>query len=701
LDLTIITGYPNWYILLCILAGILGSMILYFRENKSEFPAWLKRVLGVIRFLLISFLAFLLLSPLLKLTSHQVEKPVIIIAQDNSLSVVLNKDSAFYRGEYITRLNGLIAALQGDYEVRMFTFGEKVVPVTSPLFDTLNFEERQTELSSLFDMVDVRFVNRNIGALLIASDGIYNRGFNPLYHAAGIDYPVYTLAMGDTAERRDAFFERVLYNRIAFEGNDFPVEMIVNARKMAGTVLQLNISEAGRNIESRQIPVKGNNFSKTIRMNIPADKEGMHHYVITLISNRDEVTLENNRYDMFVDVMKSKQKILILANAPHPDISAIKDAIKSNINYEVDDILLEDLSGPLEAYSLVILHQLPSFSPLSSGLMNRLARAGTPLLFILGEQSDLQMFNRLNAGLQINVFSSGGLNEVQAVLNESFNTFHVSEGLADLIPFLPPLNTPFSRYTAANSARVLFTQKIGDIESGAPLWLLQSGLIFKSGVIAGTGLWKWRMKSWLVTGSHDLFNELITKNVQYLAVKDDKRQFRINTRQRYPENTPVSIGAELYNESYEPFNEPDVNMEIIDEEGNAYEYVFSRTGNGYILVAAGLEVGNYTYKASTHAGDKALTEQGGFAVTPVVAEQTRLRAAHDMLSELAEMQGGHMIDPEQMDSLPAILKERGDVKPILHAERKYIEFVDIWWMLIIILGLLSLEWFLRKWGGSY
>jgi hypothetical protein len=220
-------------------------------------------------------------------------------------------------------------------------------------------------------------------------------------------------------------------------------------------------------------------------------------------------------------------------------------------------------------------------------------------------------------------------------------------------------------------------------------------------VIAGTGLWKWRMKSWLVTGNHDLFNELITKNVQYLAVKDDKRQFRVNTRQRYPENTPVSIGAELYNESYEPFNEPDVNMEIIDEKGNAYEYVFSRTGNGYILDAAGLEVGNYTYKASTHAGDKALTEQGGFAVTPVVAEQTRLRAAHDMLSELAEMQGGRMIDPEQIVSLPAILKERGDVKPMLHAERKYIEFIDIWWMLIIILGLLSLEWFLRKWGGSY
>lgn len=75
-------------------------MILYFRENKNEFPAWLKRILGVNRFVLVSLIAFLLLSPLLKMSSHKVEKPVIVIAQDNSMSVVLNEDSAFYRTEY-------------------------------------------------------------------------------------------------------------------------------------------------------------------------------------------------------------------------------------------------------------------------------------------------------------------------------------------------------------------------------------------------------------------------------------------------------------------------------------------------------------------------------------------------------------------------------------------------------------------------
>ncbi len=676
-------------------------MFLYYRERKSEFPARLKRLLGVIRFLLISMTAFLLLSPLLKMSTHKLEKPVIVIAQDNSLSMVLNKDSSFYRQQYVFSLNSLVEVLREDYEVSLFTYGNHVSPVSAGIYDTLEYNEQETDISALFDMMDTRFVNRNIGAMIIAGDGIYNKGFNPVYHTANVQYPIYTIALGDTSVRRDAFFKRVLYNRIAFEGNDSPVEIILNARKMPGTTLNLNVYEAGKNIQSRQLIVEGNNYSTTIRLELPASEQGLHHYVVRLVSNKDELTMENNRYDLFVDVLKSKQKVLILANSPHPDISALKNAISSNINYEVEDMFLDGFTGPLDAYSLVILHQLPSYSPLSPGLMRRLGRAEVPVLFILGEQSDLRAYNNLRAGMQLNAFARGGMTEARPVLNDAFNTFNVSEELADLVPFLPPLNAPFSKYSVANSAKILFTSKIGDIESPDPLWILQSGLITKTGVIAGTGLWKWRIKSWLVTGDHEAFDELISRNVRYLAVQDDKRQFRVNTKQGFPENEAVSIEAELYNESFEPYNEPDVNIEIIDDEGNAYDYVFSRTGDAYTLDAGGLDVGAYTYTATSSIGDKVMTDKGGFAVTPVIAEQTSLRAAHDMLEELAMKRGGRMLRLEQIDSLPEILQARGDVKPVLHAERKYTEFVEIWWVLIIILGLLGLEWFLRKWSGSY
>ena len=701
MDLNIITAYPLWYILLCIMAGILASMALYYHERDNEFPAWLKRLLGVNRFLLVSIIAFLLLSPLLKVVSHQSEKPIIVFAHDNSMSVVLGDDSAFYRGEYMDELNAMLEDLHTDYELSLFTFGEEVNAIAGYSFDSLTFSEKLSDMSALFDIMDVRFSNRNTGALIIAGDGIYNHGLNPVYRASGASYPIYTIALGDTAVRRDVYLKRVHYNRIAYQGNDFPLELIVNASKFSGSVLTLSVSEAGKTLFTRQIRVNGNNFSKTLRINLTAGEAGTHHYVVNITSNRKEITKENNHYDLFIDVLKSKQKILILANSPHPDITAIKDAIGSNLNYEVEDYLADKFSGPLQEYSLLILHQMPSSTPASGRLLNEARRAGVPILFIVGPQTDLGAFNAQKAGMQINAYNRRGMNELTPVMNNEFTLFSISDETMSLIPQLPPLYVRFARYNVFNSASILFYQKAGSIVSSDPAYLFNQAEDRKTGIIAGTGLWRWRMKSWLITGDHAAFNEIINKSIQFLAVKEDKRQFRVNVPANTPEYIAVELNAELYNDSYEPVNEPDVGLEITDDAGNTYDFVFGRSAEGYSLNAGNFPVGTYSFRANTRIGEHVYTDEGGFTVSPVIVEQTSLRAAHDLLEELAVKNYGSMLAVEQLDSLPEILKERGDVKPLLHAEKKFIEFIDIWWILLIVLALLGLEWFLRKWSGSY
>ena len=58
--------------------------------------------------------------------TREVEKPVIIIAQDNSASVINNKDSTALRATYTDDLNKLITNLDKSYEVRTYSFGDKV-----------------------------------------------------------------------------------------------------------------------------------------------------------------------------------------------------------------------------------------------------------------------------------------------------------------------------------------------------------------------------------------------------------------------------------------------------------------------------------------------------------------------------------------------------------------------------------------------
>ena len=116
------------------------------------------------------------------------------------------------------------------YEVQTYTFGDKITHGSDA-----TFTEKQTNMEDLFKEIRDRYSNRNLGALILASDGIYNQGTDPLYVSDNAPYSIYTIAMGDTLQQKDIKISRVNYNRIAFLGNDLPVEITVTAFKCVGS----------------------------------------------------------------------------------------------------------------------------------------------------------------------------------------------------------------------------------------------------------------------------------------------------------------------------------------------------------------------------------------------------------------------------------------------------------------------------------
>ena len=96
--MNIVTEYPAWLIILCVALGAIYSFVLYYKVSVfDELAVWIKWAMSVFRFLVVSILAFLLLNPLLKTVFREVEKPIIIIAQDNSESLIIAGDSAYYK----------------------------------------------------------------------------------------------------------------------------------------------------------------------------------------------------------------------------------------------------------------------------------------------------------------------------------------------------------------------------------------------------------------------------------------------------------------------------------------------------------------------------------------------------------------------------------------------------------------------------
>ena len=693
----IITSYSPWLVLLCFLVGALYSFLLYGKDKKlAEFSSWLLYLLAILRFSLVSILCILLLAPLLQNLTKKLEEPIIIIAQDNSSSILLSEDSGFYQTGYKESLDRLSSQLSAKYDVEVYTFGENIHPASN----NLNFSEKFTNISQVFQEVEDRFSNRNLGGLIIASDGIYNQGSNPIYSTQGWGFPIYSIAMGDTTARIDLLVKNVQHNQIAYFGNRFPVVMDITALKLAGKSFNLQILKDGEILFEERILADTDDYFTSVSTNLTATQKGLQKYTVQLSTIDGEVSYNNNSKDFYINILDGRQRILILANSPHPDIKALKETLEKNENYEVIGSLVNDFNAEYSDFDLVILHQLPSNNHHLNELLKNSDGESPNLFIFIGAQSNIALLN--NSQMQLNISgSTNRLNEVQAVVEGNFPLFKLSEDFAQTLGNLPPVHSPFGKYSLDGQNYVLLSQKVGMVSTAAPLLYFQQEGEKKIGVFTAEGLWKWKMVEYAQNQNTEIFEELIGKSVQYLALKSDQSFFRLTSDNEFFENEPVIFDAELYNSSYELINEPEVEITIKDEEGKSYPYTFSRVSNAYTLNTGILPVGEYTYEARVELAGETMTETGQFSVKEIQIEDNNTVANHQLLYQLAQNTNGGFFYPDELEKLYQTINDSENLKPISYLQEETKEVIHLKWIFFLLLSLLSLEWFLRKRNGAY
>jgi hypothetical protein len=697
------TGQPAWLIFGCLLLAGGYAIGLYFRDTKNEFASYLKIILGIARFISVFLISFMLLSPFIRSISKEKEKPLIILALDDSQSVVLNADSSGYRNGLPGDLDKLAGKLSGIGEVRKFVFGENLVQLKQDddFSGNVKYNQPSTDISGLVAGLAGLYDNRNVGALIVVSDGIYNTGSNPVYDAKQWQCPIYTVALGDTSIRKDLIIAKVNYNRMVYLNNKFPLEIVVRANASTGQLSRVRIYQDNSQVESQDFTIDKDDFTRSFQFVLDAKKSGLQKYSIVLDPIDGELSQANNRKEIFVEVLDSRSRVLIVSGSPHPDIAALKEAITSNMNYEVDETLLADFSGALEKYSMVILHELPSVNEPAEAILRQLEDKKIPALFILGTQSDLTRFNQWKSGLKIVKAGRADFDEAVPVMNPGFTAFSLSDMTKAWLSDLPPLSSPLGEYQVSNASRVLLNQRIGSVETSRPMILFNETLDGRTGVIAGEGIWKWRLYNYAKTKDHQAFNELINKTVQFLSLKDQKKNLRIYAKSNFRENEPVIFDAEVYNESYELVNDPEVSLTIKNEDAKEFPFVFNKSGNSYHLDAGTFPPGNYSYQAQVTLGANIYNASGQFSVSAIDLEALNTVADHHLLFQLSKESGGEMVYPSGLDQLAENLIARDDIRPVTYSRKKYEDLLNKGWVVALIISLLTMEWFLRKRAGSY
>ncbi len=696
----LLTQYPLWLVIFALLLGVGYALYLYYKNNNVIFEKPMRIAMASLRGLAVALIAFLLLAPMVKLTVKQTDKPIVLVAIDNSESVKSNKDSAFYAKEYPGQVAKLISELGDSYVVKTYLVGDEDHLIGDKETLNMDFSDKSTNLSSLFDQVDMLYANQNVGAVVMLTDGIFNTGASPYYKAEKAGCPVYAVGLGSSELATDLFISDILHNRQTLKGNFFPVEVKVAAYKLSGKQAELTVKEGETEIYRKQLTLSGNRYFETVKFSVEAKSKGVHHYRVDLTELDGEVTHKNNHSAFFVEVVESRDKVAIVYNSPHPDVAALREALEGTDNYDVEVFPVSEFRGNPSDYSLVILHQLPSAANSASSLLSQIRQSGTSALYIVGQQTNLSAFNAQNTGVTINQ-TKAMTNNATPLYNDNFTSFTFSEEARRMLPLYSPIQTPFASYKTSVAANIFLYQKVSGVDTKYPLVVFNEQNGTRTGVITGTGLWSWKIYNFMHAENHDAFNELVGKTVLYLAAKGDKSRFRVQHEGVFAENAPVEFSAELYNESYELINEPDIKMVLKGGGDTTYEAQFSKQNNSYYLNMGELPLGNYTWTATTQVGKQRLEKSGRFAVQAVMLETANLVADHDLLKSMAKVTGGQYFDKEHIADVAKAIQKNDNIKPIASYQKKYAMMLNSPWYLAAIVLLLGIEWFLRKWNGGY
>lgn len=695
------TEYSLWFLPLILLAAFGFAYFVYFfkQKNKTAFTDKQKYLLFALRFLGVFLILFLLISPVKRIKNKTIEKPVVVLLQDNSSSLSAVKQSDYYKTKYIENLDKLSNNLSKDYNIVRLLLGSSTVQLKDEVKfkDTLKFNDFATDISQAMEFINENFSLENLSAVVLASDGIATQGRNFLNLADNFSSPVYTVAMGDTTVRKDVLISDIQYNKIAFIDTDYPIEVTVRADKALGETSSLFMVKDGKTTQIKSFSVDNNDYSVTAELKATSKKAGIEKISFYVSEINGESNKANNRKDIFIEVLDAKKKVLITSNAPHPDISAIKTALGSNQNYTIDvNIAGNNPKNPAD-YDLVILHSLPDNSASYNTIKNLLDK-GVNLLFIVGQSTNIQLFNALKTGIQINTLSSS-TNNVLASYNPSFSLFTATEDLTNILKDLPPMMSNTAKYSVNSNIQTLLYQKIGAVSTTYPLIAFNNDANSKIGFILGENIWRWRLQNYLINQTTEQIDGLISKTSQLLSTKTDKNRFRIEHKDVYQQNENVIFTAQFYNESFELINTPEITLNIQSQNNNS-TYTFGKNNNAYYLNLSSLPEGEYSFTAKTTYNNKEYKQSGRFAVSSVNMELTNLVAKHSDLYTLSAKTDAAMVQAENITDLQEMIKNNGNIRPIIHVSTENRKFISLWWYWLLIILSLGGEWFLRKYYGK-
>lgn len=688
-------GLNAWLLVLLLVAATSLTWFVY-RQTEPSLQGIYRWLLPALRGTALAFLLTLLFEPLLQRNIRQESLPIQAVLVDESQSMAHHQ------------MTETIPTTKG--ETHYFGFGGTIRSIDH-LSAAMDSAPR-TDIANALAEIRNSMRHKNLRSVLLISDGQYNTGRNPVYVAANYGIPIHTLVVGDTLQQQDLMIARTMTNELAYVGQEVPVDVSLLLRGYSDAMVTTSLYARDSLIMSQILAVSEG--ESTASLSFIPEKEGLFQYILTTTELENEATTANNRAMFTVRVLKRSQRVCIIAAAPHPDLTAIRSILSRDEQRQIDGFVQMqpgrfyegNLPNSLDDYDAIILVGFPGPEADGNSLNTvvRAAQSGTPLLFMLTRQTDLERLQNsfINVLPAVPTAPNVLFDEAMPQLTPAGLRNPILDFPEALWERFPPLTAITGNWDVTVDSRILAQVNLRGIPLQEPLIVIRNRAGIRAAAVLGSGTWRWLNLAGDPAEIPRIWPQMVENLMQWLTTPEDDRTVRVEpVLASFDGNSPIDFSGQVYDESLNPVPDAVVTVELMAPDGTQYPYTMTNVGGGrFALRIDALPAGAYSYTAqATWMNASMGTDSGVFTVGSINLESRSTGSNKTLLRQIAYRSGGHFFTEESIGALPDRLNS--DSLFVSATESRDLEYDlrRIPWILGMVILLLGLEWVLRKRNG--
>ena len=737
--------------------AVIAIVALSWRASRGA-SAWRRATLIGLRAAAAVGALVVFLQPAVELRQVAREPNRIAILVDDSRSMSLREQpdgpTRIERvRELLAESKSTLDAWAVDHKLDFYTFSETLGATSLQGLASVSANGKATLVRKALDQIRNRYEGRDLAGIVLISDGASTGGFAEDAGEGAVrdflknlDTRVHTVWAARPG-LKDLAVAKVMADEFAFVRTVVRIDAVIRTTGLPARQVPVTLSTDGQPLRQKLVDLPGGNQDVTVTFEVTPPRVGRYVYEISIPVVAGEAVVENNTRSFVVRVIRDKIRVLQVAGQPSWDVRALRQMLKSNPNVDLISFFIlrtqDDISlVPNDEMSLIPFptrelfeNQLPSFDLI-------LLQDFEYMPYGIGDYlENIRSYVEGGGGLAMlggaASFSSGGYygTPVAAALPvELYGPFD-SGPILDTQKFSPVLTEAGAlhpvtslRYSADDNAAVwkalpqlegvnlvagpkpdatvLANHPKLRTKSGKPMPVIVAGEYGKGRSLAVTTdtVWRWGFVAAARPGDNGRQYTKFWENAMRWLIQDpDLRNLHVDSdATEYVPGAPVRVTVRLLGRDYQPLPNGAVSLVVRRgadparaEQVQTTKLTVGEDGTA-IYELGGLAAGVYRVEGHATIAGRQVDASDIFLVREGGNELDRPTGDPAALEAIAAGSRGQALGAA--DTLPRGLAF--DAPRIVRVDRR--TDVELWsrpGLLLLVVGLLGLEWLLRQRSG--